>query len=494
MSCEESVISANLALGNSLKKQNVNGPIIKVTNLGKRYCMYDKPLDRLKQALWRDRRKYYREFWALRNINFEIVRGETIGVIGRNGSGKSTLLQLICKTLEPTEGSVFAQGRVAALLELGSGFNPEFSGLENVYMNATLLGLKQVEIEKNLDNILSFADIGDFINQPVKSYSSGMQLRLAFAVLAHVNADILICDEALAVGDAVFTQRCMRFIKKFQESGTLLFVSHDPNSVAALTERCIWINKGSLVFDGKTRIGLQKYTDYCQEESGFRTKPNKANQLQYPRSSVVTASINKNLPDKDSRNQFDNKYPKPGTSISAKSSQGWDTYIAQSAENILPALEENKSIGHCDGVAMITGWKIIEETIGETSIPSGGATVDIVVRCKALSDLISPLVGFQVVDRRGQIIFGDNTYDDSEGEPETIKADTEFYAAFRIIWPFLAPGDYTINLAISTGTFSIHLNHHWINEAMIITAIETTRKVNGLFAPAIEKKQLRELN
>ena len=494
MSCEESVMSKDLKPTEALQKQNARETIIKATSLGKRYCVYEKPLDRLKQAIWGERRKYYREFWALRNISFEISRGETIGVIGRNGSGKSTLLQLICKTLAPSEGSVSAKGRVAALLELGSGFNPEFSGLENVYMNATLLGLKQAEIDNQLDSILSFADIGDFVNQPVKSYSSGMQLRLAFAVLAHVNADILVCDEALAVGDAVFTQRCMRFIKKFQEHGTLLFVSHDPNSVAALTERCIWINKGSLVYDGNTRLGLQKYSDYCQEESGFRTKPNKDNQLQPSGSANLTANANKSLSRKDRGNPTDNKHSILSRDIGAKLTQNWEAYIAQSAEGIMPALEESKSIGHCDGMAIITGWKIIDETIGETSIPSGGARVDIVIRCKALSDLQSPLVGFQVVDRRGQIIFGDNTYVDSEGEPNTIFTNAEFYAGFRIIWPFLAPGEYTINLALSTGTFSIHLNHHWINEAIIITATESSRKVNGLFAPAIENKQLREFN
>jgi lipopolysaccharide transport system ATP-binding protein len=494
MSCEESAMSPSLKPGEALQKTNADEPIIKVNNLGKRYCIYDKPLDRLKQALWRDRRKYYREFWALRNISFEINRGETIGVIGRNGSGKSTLLQLICKTLEPSEGSVLAEGRVAALLELGSGFNPEFSGLENVYMNATLLGLEKVEIERHLDSILSFADIGDFINQPVKSYSSGMQLRLAFAVLAHVNADILICDEALAVGDAVFTQRCMRFIKKFQESGTLLFVSHDPNSVAALTERCIWINKGSLVYDGKTRTGLHKYSDYCQEESGFRTKSNKSNQLEASKSATLATSVNKSSSHKGNRNPTANHNLILENSVRAESTQGWEAFIRQSVEDIVPSLEESKSIGHCDGLAIITGWKIIDEKIGETSIPSGGATVDIVIRCKALSILLSPLVGFQVVDRRGQILFGDNTYDDSKGEPVTIPANVEFFAAFRIIWPFLAPGEYTINLAVSTGNFAIHLNHHWINEAIIITAIESTRKVNGLFAPSIEKKKLSELN
>ena len=186
--------------------------VIRVRNIGKCYQIYDKPKDRLKQALWRGRRQYFREFWALRDVSFDVKRGETLGIIGRNGSGKSTLLQIICGTLTPSEGTVETRGRVAALLELGSGFNPEFTGIENIYLSASLHGLSNAGIEENLDKILAFADIGEFVNQPVKTYSSGMQLRLAFSVIAHIDADILVIDEALSVGDIFFTQKCMRFI------------------------------------------------------------------------------------------------------------------------------------------------------------------------------------------------------------------------------------------------------------------------------------------
>jgi len=218
---------------------------IKVKNLSKCYLIYDKPRDRLMQMLMRRRKKYYREFWALKDVSYEVKKGETVGIIGRNGSGKSTLLQIICGTLTPNSGSIQTAGRIAALLELGSGFNPEFTGYENVYLNASLLGLTKEEIDARYDNIVSFADIGDFIGQPVKTYSSGMYLRLAFAVIVHVDADILIVDEALAVGDSFFQAKCMSRMKQIVESGTtILLVSHDIDSIKALCKRTLWLDQG----------------------------------------------------------------------------------------------------------------------------------------------------------------------------------------------------------------------------------------------------------
>ena len=200
---------------------------IRVQGLSKYYQIYDAPKDRLKQMLVprlqriidKQPKQYFREFKALNDVSFEIKKGETVGIIGRNGSGKSTLLQIICGTLFPTSGSVQTNGRIAALLELGSGFNPEFTGRENVYMNAAVLGLSKEEVDTRFDDIVTFADIGDFIEQPVKTYSSGMMVRLAFSVIAHVDAGILVIDEALAVGDVFFQQKCMRYLRKFKKKG-----------------------------------------------------------------------------------------------------------------------------------------------------------------------------------------------------------------------------------------------------------------------------------
>src|SRR5215216_7368474 len=233
---------------------------LRVSNVSKQYRIYDRPADRLKETLTRGRWKGHREFWALSDVSFEVEPGTTTGIIGPNGSGKSTLLQIITGTLEPTHGSVSLEGRVAALLELGAGFDTEFTGIENIFMNASLMGLSKSETERLLPEIASFAEIGDFIYQPLKTYSSGMYVRLAFATAVSTAPQILIIDEALAVGDAVFQHRCTRRIKEMQESGvTILFVSHDPGAVRALCTRALLLNGGRIEADGKPTDVLNRY-------------------------------------------------------------------------------------------------------------------------------------------------------------------------------------------------------------------------------------------
>ena len=262
---------------------------IRVSNLSKCYHIYDKPNDRLKQFIIPKLCRvfpllnrffttshsppptYHREFWALKDISFEIKKGETVGIIGRNGSGKSTLLQTICGTLTPTGGSIQTNGRIAALLELGSGFNPEFTGRENVYMNAAVLGLSNEEIDARFDEIASFADIGDFIEQPVKTYSSGMQVRLAFAVSIMSMPDIMIVDEALSVGDMVFQAKCMTALNRIQERGTtILFVSHDVGSVKSLCTRGIYLEHGIVKSIGKASEVAELYVRTMREEMNIQ--------------------------------------------------------------------------------------------------------------------------------------------------------------------------------------------------------------------------------
>lgn len=233
---------------------------LRVENVSKQYRIYNRPGDRLTESLTRGRLRRHKEFWALRDVDFEVESGTTVGIIGPNGSGKSTLLQIISGTLEPTHGDVWHEGRVAALLELGAGFDSEFTGAENVYMNATLMGLARREIDVLFPEIERFAEIGPFLYQPVKTYSSGMYVRLAFAIAASVDPDILVIDEALAVGDAVFQHRCLRRIKELQERGrTILFVSHDAAAVRALCSRAILLNAGRVVTDGKPADVLNRY-------------------------------------------------------------------------------------------------------------------------------------------------------------------------------------------------------------------------------------------
>jgi lipopolysaccharide transport system ATP-binding protein len=232
---------------------------ISLDNVSKCFKRYDRPVDRLKEILFPSK-SYAQEFWALQNISFEIMKGETMGIIGRNGAGKSTLLQLICGTLTPTAGSIQVNGRVAALLELGAGFNPEFTGRDNVYMNGAIMGLSKQEVNDRFDRIAAFADIKDFIDQPVKTYSSGMYVRLAFAAAIHVDPDILIIDEALAVGDMFFQAKCMARMRQMIESGvTVLFVSHDVSSVKSLCRRTIYLKDSCVHSLGRSGEIVDEY-------------------------------------------------------------------------------------------------------------------------------------------------------------------------------------------------------------------------------------------
>lgn len=250
---------------------------IKVENLCKIYKLYEKPIDRLKESLHPLKKKCHSDFYALNNISFSVKKGETVGIIGKNGSGKSTLLKIITGVLTQNSGNIEINGRVSALLELGAGFNPEFTGIENIYLNGTLMGYSHEEMGNRIPAIIEFADIGEFIHQPVKIYSSGMFIRLAFAVAINVDPDILIIDEALAVGDLRFQLKCMDKFDEFRQQGkTIIFVSHDINSVKRFCSRSIWINEGMISYIGDTDICTDRYTDYLKiQDHQSNSKENK---------------------------------------------------------------------------------------------------------------------------------------------------------------------------------------------------------------------------
>lgn len=242
-------------------------PVIRARNLGKCYQIYAQPQDRLKQFLWRGKRQYFREFWALNEVSFEVMPGEVVGIIGRNGSGKSTLLQLVCGTLTPTVGEVEVKGRVAALLELGAGFNPEFTGRENVFLSAAVLGLSEAEIAARYDDIVEFSGIRDFIDQPVKTYSSGMYVRLAFSVAISVDPDILVIDEALSVGDGEFSRKSFDRIMALKEAGkTILFCSHSMYQIEAICNRALWLNQGELRVIGEPAKAIVAYNALVNDQ------------------------------------------------------------------------------------------------------------------------------------------------------------------------------------------------------------------------------------
>ena len=255
---------------------------IQVKNVSKLYKLYDKNWDRVKDALGLSRAPKYREHYALHNLDFDVKRGETVGFIGTNGAGKSTILKIITGVLSPTEGEVIIDGRISALLELGAGFNQEYTGLENVYLNGTMIGFTKEEIDERLDDILNFADIGDFINQPVKTYSSGMFVRLAFAVAINIDPEILIVDEALSVGDVFFQNKCYRKFEEFKAQGkTIIFVSHDLSAISKYCDRVILLNKGHKMSEGdpKDMINLYKklLVNQVDDEGNELTKHNSVN-------------------------------------------------------------------------------------------------------------------------------------------------------------------------------------------------------------------------
>ncbi|MEZ8695429.1 ABC transporter ATP-binding protein [Vibrio splendidus] len=252
----------------------LSNEVIKVNDISKCYLMYDNPkyrligplINKVRKAIGINQNTYYKEHWALKDLNFGINKGDSVGIVGRNGAGKSTLLQMLTGTLTPTTGSIHIEGRVAALLELGAGFNPEFTGHENIYMNASILGLKKEEINNSYQSIVDFADINDFLHQPVKTYSSGMYVRLAFAIAANVKPDILIIDEALAVGDIRFQLKCLKHMNKLKQDGTtILFVSHSPEQVKRFCNKALWINNGNVKEIGSATEVCDKYNDYMYQ-------------------------------------------------------------------------------------------------------------------------------------------------------------------------------------------------------------------------------------
>lgn len=256
----ETSAANKVGLSEAQRDLEENEVVISARSLGKRYAIYDSPKDKLKEVFFFGRRNYHRDFWALRDVSFDIRRGETVGIIGRNGSGKSTLLQILCGTLAPTVGTVEIRGRVSALLELGSGFNPEFTGKENVYMNAAILGLSKEEIDSRYQSIVDFADIGAFIDQPVRKYSSGMYVRLAFSVAINVDPDILVIDEALAVGDEIFQRKCFSRMSDIRANGaTILFVSHSASIVIELCDRAVLLDAGEAILRGSPKVVVSRY-------------------------------------------------------------------------------------------------------------------------------------------------------------------------------------------------------------------------------------------
>lgn len=416
--------------------------VIRAENIGKCFHLYQRHHHRLLQLLPGRREPLYREFWALRDVSFEVKRGETVGIVGRNGSGKSTLLQIVCGTLKPTTGNVSVKGRVAALLELGAGFAPEFSGRDNALLSATLYGLTRAQARARLDDIIAFADIGEYIDQPVKHYSSGMFVRLAFSVIAHVDADVLVIDEALSVGDAAFAQKCMRFLQSFRERGSLLFVSHDSTAVTGLCDHAIWLDYGVARKQGSAKEVTEAYLEATytgvpgrtRVESSGRTAPERA--APEPPEALAPA---------DQRQPFIN---------------------ASNLRNDLEVFAFDPSSAFGIGGAEITGVSFEDRDGRPLCWMVGGELVRLRIQALARQPLASPIIGFFVKDRLGQRLFGDNTYLSYYDSPLTVATGETLKAEFEFRMPILPAGDYFVTVALAEGTQHHHVQHHWIHDAI----------------------------
>jgi lipopolysaccharide transport system ATP-binding protein len=428
--------------------------IVSARDLSKCYQIYEHPRDRLRQFFSslearvsrRPVRQHFREFWALRDVSLEVRRGETVAIVGRNGSGKSTFLQLVCGTLNPSGGTVATFGRVAALLELGSGFNPEFTGRENVFLNAGVLGLTREQTIERFPAIEAFADIGQFIDQPVKTYSSGMMVRLAFAVVAHVDADLLVIDEALAVGDAVFTQKCMRFIRSYQERGTLLFVSHDMGSVVNLCSRAVWLDHGRVRQTGDAKSVSQAYLEYTlQSVYGEEAKLETVGAPAQPSNAVAPA------------------HEKDGASPAAQADSILD-YEASIAitDNIADAR------GFRSGDAELLKIEFQNLASGAGTVLQGGEKVRVRVEARANVALERPIIGFVFNDRLGQALFGENTLPFTAGTRVSVAAGQHFVAEFVFRMPMLPNGDYAVFASVADGDLHNNVQHHLLHDAAIV--------------------------
>lgn len=402
--------------------------------VSKSYSIYRSPGDRLKELITLNRRSFHRDFWALRNLTLDIQRGETFCIVGENGSGKSTLLQLVAGILTPTAGTMNVNGRVSALLELGSGFNPEFSGRDNVYLNGAILGFSARDMDRKYREITEFAEIGDFINQPVKTYSSGMIVRLAFAVAIHVDPEILLVDEALAVGDVYFRQRCMRKVHELRARGiTILFVSHATGDVKALGDRALWLDRGEMKEVGDVEKVVTNYlAAMVQKDSRYMAN---ATPAESPRPHATMApEITDHLPNVDHR--------------------------------------------FGDGRAEVLGIQILDTAGYPMPMLQPESTVIVRISVHAREDLHLPIVGFMLRNHLGVDFAGTNTTREGYQLPPMSAGDIHT-VDFHVEIPALYPSTFSFSPAIADGTLDHYSICDWVDNALVLHMSGTDAPIYG---------------
>lgn len=396
---------------------------LQISHISKEYKLYDKQGDRLKEAFHPLKKIYHKKFYALNDIDFCIEKGEKVGIIGANGAGKSTLLKIITGVLNPTSGSITMDGKVAALLELGAGFNMDYTGIENIRLNGTLMGYSEAEIEEKMQQIIEFADIGDFINQPVKSYSSGMFVRLAFATQIFSEPDILIVDEALSVGDIRFQQKCFRAMESIMKEKTVVLVTHDTAAVTRFCERVIWINKGQVMYDGEVAEGLKQYQAFLINQS---IEENANEKIYVDKSASIGKSVNGvcvDLPDVNS-----------------------------------------EIVAEGTGEAEIIKCGLYDEKMNLLDVVEPKQVVNLISQVQFKKKVERPIYGLSCRDRLGNVLFEINSDMFGHQLPEE---DGKVQYQLKFQMPKLNKGTYTISVAVANGYQSAHVQLCWLNDVWV---------------------------
>ncbi len=459
-------MSSNADTSISGDSANAQQPfVVTAHNVSKGYTLYARSSQRLMHLFmpW----KTYPQFDALKNVSFEVRRGETVGIIGQNGAGKSTLLQVVTGTIPPSSGDIAVHGRVAALLELGAGFEPDFTGRENILLNGTVLGLSERAVRARMDDIIAFSELGEFIDRPVRTYSSGMFMRLAFSVAAHVDADLLIIDEALSVGDARFTQKCMRYLKEFKKSGSILFVSHDIGAVTGLCDRALWLDHGTLRAEGDAIRVCEQYVSSLFD--GPTELPSNE-----PKDTPPSEQARIATSDQQDIILFENSAPP------AESQPGTTSCSAFNAEA--------ESFGNGGAQIIDAGLYDPSENTRLTQVRDG-QIVALDISVETTESVRKPIFGFYIKDRLGQLLLGENTYwDDVSQTP--LSSGERVTARFQFKWPALAKGSYSLTVAIADGTMADHDQRHWLHDAVIFDVLSSANR-HGLVGLDMQRIAIR---
>ena len=416
----------------------MNDYALEVRHVTKEYKLYETELDRLKEAFHPLKKCYHKNFFALKDVDIKIENGEKVGIIGANGAGKSTLLKIITGVLNPTQGEIITHGRVAALLELGAGFNQDYTGIENIRLNGTLIGDSQKKVEEKMQKIIDFADIGDFIYQPVKSYSSGMFVRLAFATQIFSDPDILIVDEALSVGDIRFQQKCYRAMDLLMENKTVVLVTHDTGAVTRFCKRVIWINKGKVMYDGEVTEGLKQYQEFL---------------------------INQAIEEKEHVGKNDYE------------TEGSKKHVEKIDSDIMVPKVVSTVHYKGNGQARIYECGLYNEYDELIEIVEPKQMIKCIVRIEYEKEAMHPILGLAVRDRLGNEIIGINSETVGEELPAAC-GKQEYIISFMM--PELNKGEYTISIAIANGYQNDHIQMCWLDDALIFRVKERKFDIPGL--------------